>query len=647
MYMGVDYYPEHWPAEMIDEDIKRMKDMGVNMVRIGEFAWHLMEAKEGVFDFSFFDMVIEKLKHADIEIMFGTPTATFPAWLAKKHPDILSQDEAQNPHVFGGRRQYCYNSDAYMEYSLRIVDALVKHYKDEPAIVSWQVDNEFGHEGSDMCYCETCHSKFQAYLEQKYTTIDKLNEVYGTIFWGQTYNEFSEIPIPRKTITVHNPALQLDWARFRSDSLNGFAKTHTALVKEIRGPHQTVTTNVSGGFFDKWFDHEKNLEDMDFVSYDNYPVWGGLREPLSPADIAMTLDFNRGLLNQNFWIVEQLIGAQGHDVIGYLPRPNQSKLWSNQAFAHGCNNMLFFRWRGMNRGAEQFCYGILDHDNELGRKYKEAQEIISGARANEDLLNAEIKNKVAVLYDFDNAWSWKFQRQSSVFDYTRELMRLYRPFHDLNVAMDVVPNTRDISVYDVVLLPAQQIIDDALAQKLKAFTKAGGTVVFSFRTGIRDRDNNLHFNQKLPGKIHDLLGVKLGEIESLQEGQIVKVDGKGRFKGAYGECSVWRDLLIPETAEVLAEYEDHLDLPKTCMTVNTYGEGKAYYVGGGVTNNLMRQLAVEIAKDKGIDTINSPEGVEVVRRVTMSGKKQFILNHNEFEVSFDGRALKPFEVIIE
>lgn len=647
MYMGVDYYPEHWPASMIDEDIQRMKEMGVNMVRIGEFAWHLMEPVEGKMDFSFFDMVIEKLKAADIKVMFGTPTATFPAWLAKKYPEILSMDENQNRHVFGGRRQYCYNSDAYLEYSMRIVDALVDHYKDEETIVSWQVDNEFGHEGSDMCYCPICHSKFQDYLENKYGAIGKLNDVYGTIFWGQTYNDFSEIPIPLKTITVHNPALQLDWARFRSDSLNGFAKTHTALVRKIKGDHQTVTTNVSGGFFGKWFDHEENLEDMDFVSYDNYPVWGGLREPLSPADIAMTLDFNRGLKNMNFWIVEQLIGAQGHDVIGYLPRPNQSKLWSSQAFAHGCNNMLFFRWRGMNRGAEQFCYGILDHDNETGRKYTEASEIISLAKSNEDILNSEIKARVAVLYDYDNAWSWRFQRQSSVFDYTTELMRLYRPFHDLNVPMDVVPLSRDISQYDVVLIPAQQIVDDAVSQKLKNFAESGGTVVMSFRAGIRDRDNNLHFNQKLPGKIHDLLGLKLGEIESLQEGQIVKVDGKGRFKGTYGECSVWRDLLIPETAEVLAEYDDHLDLPKACMTRNAFGKGSAYYVGGGVTNNIMRQLALEISKDKGIETTESPEGVEVIIRHSENSTKRFILNHNETEMVFEGRILKPFEVIIE
>ncbi len=153
------------------------------MVRIGEFAWHLMEPVEGTFDFSFFDEVIKKLKKEDIKIMFGTPTATFPAWLSKKHPEVLSMDENQNRRVFGGRRQYCYNSDAYMKHSKRIVEALVNHYKNEPSILVWQIDNEFGHEGSDMCYCPTCHEKFQAYLKNKYKTISALNETYGTIFW--------------------------------------------------------------------------------------------------------------------------------------------------------------------------------------------------------------------------------------------------------------------------------------------------------------------------------------------------------------------------------------------------------------------------------------------------------------------------------
>jgi beta-galactosidase len=155
MRLGVDYYPEYWPAELMDEDLDGIAGLGANMVRIGEFAWHLMEPTEGAFDFSFYDKVIMKAKARGIDIMFGTPTATFPAWLAKKHPSILSKDEAGIQRVFGGRRQYCFNSAQYRAYSARITRELVKRFAGEPAIVAWQIDNEFGHEGSDMCYCES------------------------------------------------------------------------------------------------------------------------------------------------------------------------------------------------------------------------------------------------------------------------------------------------------------------------------------------------------------------------------------------------------------------------------------------------------------------------------------------------------------
>ena len=204
MYLGVDYYPEHWDYSMIDSDLIRIKKTGANTIRIGEFAWHMMEKEEGKFDFSFFDMVIEKAKKLEFDIIFGTPTATFPAWLGIKHKSIFSVDENDNKRSFGGRRIYCFNSDRYLEYTEKIVTALVKHYANEASIIAWQIDNEIGHEGSDICFCNTCHKKFQIYLEKKYIEIEILNDKYGTIFWGQTYNDFSEIPMPKPTITTHN-----------------------------------------------------------------------------------------------------------------------------------------------------------------------------------------------------------------------------------------------------------------------------------------------------------------------------------------------------------------------------------------------------------------------------------------------------------
>ncbi|MFC0523617.1 beta-galactosidase [Pontibacillus salicampi] len=645
-YFGVDYYPEHWPDAQMEEDLTGIVHMGANMIRIGEFAWHRMEPREGEFDFSFFDYVLERAKAHGLKVMFGTPTATFPAWLANKYPSILAEDEYGTVQAFGGRRQYCFNSKVYREYSARITRELVQHYANDPSIVVWQVDNEFGHEGSDQCYCEECHTAFQSFLQQKYTQIEELNERWGTIFWGQTYNAFSEIPAPTPTITTHNPGLKLDWARFRSYSLNSYAHQMTAIVQEEKGAHQQVTTNVSGGFFDKWFDHEENLRPMDFVSYDNYPVWGGLEKPITPAAIAMTHDFNRGLKGQHFWIVEELMGAQGHDVIGYLPRPNQAALWSYQAFAHGCSNMLYFRWRGMTRGAEQFCYGVVDHDNTYGRKYREVQSVFGTMKEEESLLNAPIQSQIAVLYDYDNIWSWRSQIQSKDFDFTEELLRLYQPFYDLNASIDVIPADRDLADYKVVLVPVMQILSEELASRLKQFTKEGGTVLFSFRAGLKDKDNAIYFGTPLPGPIADLTGIRVEEIESLTAEHCLPIKGEHDLAEVESYISIWRDMIVPEEAEVVYRYEDAFYDSYAAVTRNTFGEGHAYYIGGGIEVGGLRKIVQHILTQHHIPHEPSPDGVEVVTREAEGKKYRMVMNHNDTEQSFQHKKLAPFESII-
>lgn len=266
-------------------------------------------------------------------MIFGISTATMPAWLAKRHPDVLGEFEDNTKRVFGGRRQYCFNSKTYHKYTEKIIRELAKHFKDEEAIVAWQIDNEFGHEGSDVCFCNECREAFRNYLREAYNNdINKLNETWGTIFWSQTYNDFDEIPLPAKTITTHNPSLRMEWERFRSLSVENYAKLQVNILKEILGKDSVIIHDFSGGYFDKSFDFSKVAKHIDIVAYNNYPVWGGQREPIPAHEIACGLDFMRGTKRENFWMItEAIMGAQGHDVIGYLPRPNQAKMWSYQA----------------------------------------------------------------------------------------------------------------------------------------------------------------------------------------------------------------------------------------------------------------------------------------------------------------------------
>lgn len=556
MWLGVDYYPEQWNESMMDSDLDNIVELGSNVIRIAEFAWHLMEKKEGEFDFSFFDRVIQKAKEKNLKVIMGTPTATIPAWLAYKHPDIISEFENGKKRVFGGRHVYCFNSPRMYEYSEKIIRAMVSHYRYEEQIIAWQIDNEFGHEGSDVCYCDNCKKAFQDYLGRKFDwNIDKLNHVYGTAFWSQEYNGFEEIPIPAETITTHNPALRLDWERFRSQSIVDFSEFQVKLIKEII-PHATVIHDFPGGGLSKHVDYSQIAETLDVAAYNNYPVWGGQKVPILPHEIAFGLDYIRGLKGKNFWITEAIMGAQGHDVTGFLPRPNQAKMWSYQGMARGCDSLMYFRYRGATKGAEQFCYGVIDADNKKRRKFFEVQSFFKDIRQYTAELNSHIKSDVAILYDYNSLASFRIQSQSILLDTIAEMQKLYKVFYDENIMVDIIASGKDISDYKIVVLPLMLITTPELTKRLEEFVQNGGVLIMTYRSAVKDMDNNLVLGEMLPVGFNNIAGVTVEETESLQDYNSFSIIGKGIYNGKSGYGGIFRDMLVPTTAETLYSYDD-------------------------------------------------------------------------------------------
>ena len=551
MLLGVDYYPEQWNPAQMEADLDTIQKMGGNTIRIAEFSWHLMEPAEGQYDFSFFDQVIAMAGEKGLKVILGTPTAAIPAWLAKRHPDILSQFENGQPRAFGGRHVCCYNSPPLYEYSEKIIRAMAEHYKGQAQIAAWQIDNEIGHEGSDLCWCPRCREAFRRFLSEKFGgDIQRLNNVYGTAFWSQEYNGFDEIPLPAPTITTHNPALRLDWERFRSKSLCDFLDFQARLLRQLN-PQAVILHDFPGGGLAKHVDYFQAAQYLDIAAYNNYPVWGGQKRPLPPHEIAFGLDHIRGLKQQNFWITEAIMGAQGHDVTGYLPRPNQATLWSWQGMAHGCEALLYFRYRGAVKGAEQFCYGILDADNRKGRKFYEVQRFFQKVSRCSAALKAPIHSDVAIVYDYDSLASFRIQRQSLLLDCPGEMKKLYKAFYDRNVSVDVIPAEAELTGYQIVLLPLLTITKPEFQAKADRFVHDGGTLVLTYRTGVKDPDNNLFFGEVLPVGYAGLAGVTVAETESLQEQDAFPVVGEGAFAGADGYGGVFRDMLEVQDAEVL------------------------------------------------------------------------------------------------
>ena len=643
MLLGVDYYPEQWDISIMEEDLANIKELGSNVIRIGEFAWHLMEKEEGKYDFSFFDTVIKKANEYGLKVIFGTPTATIPAWLVKKYPEILSEFENGEKRTFGGRHIYCFNSEVFYKYSEKIIRELANHYKDEKNIVAWQIDNEFGHEGSDECYCPKCHRAFQEFLRNKFNnSIDELNKTYGTTFWSQEYNSFEEIPVPKKTITTHNPALRLDWERFRSKSIVDYSNFQVELLKSII-PDCVVIHDFPGGGLDKHVDYSKVAQKLNVVAFNNYPVWGGQKEPIPPHEIAFGLDYIRGLKRENFWITEAIMGAQGHDITGFLPRPNQAKMWSCQGMARGCSSLIYFRYRGATKGAEQFCYGILDADNKKRRKFYEVKDFFHNIIKYEDILEHPIKSKVAIVYDYDSLASFRIQKQSILLDCHQEMKKFYKPFYDSNIMVDIISEDKDFSEYKILILPVMIIWKRELTEKVKEFAKNGGIVVMTYRTAVKDIDNNLTLGEMLPVGYNDFVGAYVEEIESLQEYNSLDLEGEGIFNGIKGKGGVFRDMLVSKGAEVLFRYNDKFYDTFSAVTKNSYGKGKVYYIGCSPEEAILKLIVDDILNSAELQKTLSPDNVEIVVRGNRDKQIKIYINHNDYEVKMENICLKPFE----
>ena len=266
---GADYYPEHWDEKRLETDAKLMHDMGIDVVRMAEFSWSKLEPEKGIFQFDWLDNAINTLAKYNIRVVLGTPSAAPPAWIIEEIPDLLPLDSQGRVRGFGGRHHNCQSNIAYKEHIKRLVSKMAHHYKDNPNVIGWQIDNELGNSHNDLCHCKSCREHFQKWLQYKYKTIEQLNKEWGTNFWSQTYDKFEQIPTPMITPTSHNPSLLLDWKRFHSDLIVEFQQFQIDILREIC-PHQFITHNLMGFF--NLIDYFDLADNLDFVSHDQYPM---------------------------------------------------------------------------------------------------------------------------------------------------------------------------------------------------------------------------------------------------------------------------------------------------------------------------------------------------------------------------------------
>lgn len=619
---GVDYYPEHWPRERWETDARLMEELGVQVVRMAEFSWSRLEPEKGRFRFGWLDDAIALLARHGIRTVLGTPTAAPPAWIIAENPEIQPMDANGLRRHFGGRHHDCQSNAVYREHIRRYVTAFAGHFAKNPNVIGWQVDNELGNSHGNLCFCPSCEERFRQWLREKYGTVESLNEHWGTVFWSQDYSDFSQVTAPRTTAAGQNPSQLLDWKRFCSDLVLEFHQFQAEILR-ASAPDKFITHNMMG--FSEKVSYFQLGDKLDFSSHDQYPG-GHFREGQNElrADAqAAELDFIRGTRQKSFWIMEQQSSITGWEVLGRVPKPGQLALWAMQSAAHGADAIVFFRWRSCAVGTEQYWHGILPHSGVPGRSYREIGQLIRRAGPLlRQVRGALPQSRAAIVFSYDQEYAFDIQPHHPQLTYVDHVMTYYRALFRRNIPVDFIREEEDFSRYQWIIAPLQYLMYPELEQKYREYVRRGGNLVLTMRTGVKDAYNRCMCQAPLPGGLSDVLGLQVPEYDCLRETSVeIQWDGR-TYTG-----EKWSDLIEPAAARPLAVYGSEFYAGTPALTVNRFGEGRAYYVGTEMSPALADRFVEEMVS-QGLEPLAStPLGVEVARRVSGNRRWYFVLNH--------------------
>mgnify|MGYP001629705165 CR=1 FL=1 len=637
--LGTCYYPEHWDEAIWKDDLKRMLENGIETVRIAEFAWSKIEEREGVFDYSFFDRFLDVAEETGMKVIFCTPTATPPAWLTEKYPDALNADIDGNLYRHGGRRHYNYNSKIYRELSARITEKSAAHYAGRSCIIGWQLDNEFNCELQEY-YSEADSAAFRDFLRKKYGSLSALNKAWGTVFWNQTYTEWEEVYVPRKTPKYAvNPHLYLDYVRFIADSVYSYAKIQVDILKKYIKPGDFITTN---GIFGN-IDYQKLSGDLlDFITYDSYPNFAYCVDRYNPGDPMKDRHWSKNLaevraISPVFGIMEQQSGPNGSmSMMAPAPRPGQLTLWTMQSIAHGANYVSYFRWRTSTIGTEIYWHGILDYSGRDNRRLKEVREVSKKLAKFNELSNTCYEAAVAIAKDHDNVWDAQGDLWHRKVDWASE-EALFNACQNTHTPFDYCyldhAAVDDLKKYKVIFYPHAVILNEERVKLLEDYVRQGGCLVLGCRAGYKN-ENGRCVTEKLPGLLRNLAGADIPEYTAVSpEFPCVMAE----WDGTPLPAPIFNDLLESlDGAEIVGRYSEGYYAGAGAIVKNSFGKGSVYYFGGAFNEETAKVFLEKLAVASPYASfIDAPAACEISVRANGKDKYLFLLNYTNAEQPFE------------
>jgi beta-galactosidase len=591
---GAAYYEEYAPYDRLDEDVKMMQATGITVVRIAESTWATLEPKPGVFDFSHVDRVLNAMDKAGIKVIVGTPTYAVPTWLAREHPDVLVITP-EGPAQYGRRQNMDITNPAFRAAAEQVIVALVDHVKDHRSVIGYQLDNEtkaYSTSGPNV------QAAFVQWMRQRFPDLAVMNKEFGLDYWSNRVNDWNDFPSVNGSI---NASLTSAFAEFQRGLVTDYLAWQAGLVRKHALPGQFVTQNFDMDWRGYSYGVQPEVNQFEAaraLDVAGIDIYHPTQDHLTGAEIAFGGDLARSMRGgQNYLLIE----TQAQGFPEWTPYPGQLRLQAFSHLASGANMVEYWHWGTTANAVETYWRGLLSQDFKPNPTYDEAASIGKDfARLGPQLVNMQKHNRIAIyvsnraLTGF-NAFKFGWTSKTTYND-------VLRPFYDalyrMNAEVDFVdPSTTDLSAYKLIIVPALYAASDAEIERLNTFAKAGGHLLYTFKSGFSDENVRVRSTTQ-PGLIAEAAGVKYNQFTIPED---VSLENDPYQVGdANNTARWWMELLTPTTAKVVAHYHHPVWGKYAAITRNTYGSGEVTYVGFMPSEALIGKILEDSVKRAGL-----------------------------------------------
>ena len=627
MIHGADYNPEQWPQEYWDRDMELMQQANCNEMTVGIFAWSTLEPREGEYDFSWLDTIIEKIGKAGGKVILATPSGARPRWLAEKYPQVLRVDAQGNREHIRGRHNHCPTSPVYREKVRAINTKLAQRYGSNPTVIAWHISNEY----SGQCHCPLCQQAFRDFLREKFhNDIDALNQAYWTTFWSHTYDSFDQIEPPGDLTETGIHGLNLDWKRFVTQQTISFIENEIAPIR-AHCPHLPVTTNMMYEFTD--LDYHQVAKVLDFASWDSYPEWHNGDDTVIAQRAAFWHDVYRSLKKKPFLLMESTPSLVNWKPYNKPKAPGLDTLSSLQAVFHGSDSVQYFQWRKSRGSSEKLHGAVVGHDGTADtRVFASVRRTGAVLEKVQELAGTLTDSPVALILDWENLWALDDCQGYAQQDkkYFETLYSYHRVFWEKGINCDIVAPSADLTPYKLVIAPMLYLTSQATGKNLRRYVAGGGTLYGTYMLGTVDENDLCHLGG-IPGcGLKEVFGITAEEIDTLYPGEARHAEKDGKRYRLVDYCETLR----LQGAQVLCSYADGYYKDTPAVTCHSFGAGHAIYQACRDTGSLKANLLEDWMDKLGIQSEvlgELPQGVTCHSRTDGCSTYVFLENYLDKE----------------